>query len=108
MNYYRLFSLLILIVFFFKLNTSLLAETKINKNLSCITILTIASEQSKSAGEGEKHKKLLKLKESFLVKYPLKDVSEKEISASTDEHKKAIEDKGKRYINKWLQKCGLK
>jgi hypothetical protein len=70
--------------------------------------LKLASEKSKNAGEMAKYEKLKKLKKSFQSKYKDNQFSKKEVQLKTDEHNLKIKEKGQRYINKNLQKCGLK
>ena len=78
------------------------------KDLSCITLLKLAGQKSKIAGEMIKYEKLKKLQKSFLEKYEDNHFSEKETQSKLDEHNLKIIEKGQRYINKNLQKCGLK
>ena len=52
--------------------------------------------------------KLKKLKKSFKEKYKDNHFSEKDIQSKLDEHNVKVKEKGQRYINKNLQKCGLK
>ena len=105
---------LILFTFLFSLTLTLKAEitlkakTSEEKDLGCITLLKLASEKSKNAGEMIKYEKLKKLKQSFQEKYKDNHFSEKDIQSKLSDHGKMIKEKGKRYINKNLQKCGLK
>ena len=55
-----------------------------------------------------KYEKLKKLKKSFKAKYKDNHFSEKDIQSKLDEHNLKVKEKGQRYINKNLQKCGLK
>ena len=97
-----------LISFSLKAEVTLKAKTAEEKDLGCITLLKLASEKSKSAGEMAKYEKLKKLKKSFKSKYKDNQFSEKEVQLKIDEHNFKIKEKGQRYINKNLQKCGLK
>ena len=97
-----------LISFSIKAEVTLKAKTAEEKDLGCITLLKLASEKSKNAGEMAKHEKLKKLKKSFQSKYKDNQFSKKEVQLKTDEHNLKIKEKGQRYINKNLQKCGLK
>ena len=94
----------------FLLSYSFLLEAKTpeEKDLGCITLLKLASEKSKMAGEMIKYEKLKKLKKSIKAKYNNNHFSEKDIQLKLDEHNLNIKEKGQRYINKNLQKCGLK
>ena len=96
------------ISFLFKVEVTLKAKTAEEKDLGCITLLKLASEKSKNAGEMAKYEKLKKLKKSFQSKYKDNQFSEKEVQLKIDEHNFKIKEKGQRYINKNLQKCGLK
>ena len=87
---------------------TLKAQASEAKDLGCITLLKLASEKSKNAGEMIKYEKLKKLKKSFQSKYKDNQFSEKELQLKIDEHNLKIKEKGQRYINKNLQKCGLK
>ena len=71
-------------------------------------MLKLASEKSKNAGEMIKYEKLKKLQKSFQGKYKENHFSEKDTQSKLDEHNLKIKEKGQRYINKNLQKCGLK
>ena len=53
-------------------------------------------------------KKLIKLKKSYLNKYETNYFSNNKVESKITEHNLKIKEKGKRYINKGLQKCGLK
>ena len=55
-----------------------------------------------------KYEKLKKLKKSFQSKYKVGYFSEENVQSKIDEHNLKIKEKGQRYINKNLQKCGLK
>ena len=70
-------------------------------------MLKLASEKSKNAGEMIKYEKLKKLQKSFQEKYKDKSFFRK-IQSKLDEHNLKIKEKGQRYVNKNLQKCGLK
>ena len=102
------FTLICLISFVLRAEVTLKAKTAEEKDLGCITLLKLASEKSKNAGEMIKYEKLKKLKKSFQSKYKDNQFSEKEVELKIDEHNLKIKEKGQRYINKNLQKCGLK
>tara|TARA_B100001559_G_scaffold305865_1_gene296547 strand:- start:344 stop:670 length:327 start_codon:yes stop_codon:yes gene_type:complete len=102
------FTFICLISFVLKAEVTLKAKTAEEKDLGCITLLKLASEKSKNAGEMIKYEKLNKLKKSFQSKYKNNQFSEKELQLKIDEHNLKIKEKGQRYINKNLQKCGLK
>ena len=70
--------------------------------------MKLAGEKSKKDGEMVKYEKLKKLEKSFLSKYENNHFSEKDTESQTDKHNLKIKEKGTRYINKGLQKCGLK
>lgn len=84
------------------------ASPKEEKDLGCITLLTIASEKSKNNGEMDKYEKLKKLKKSFQANYKDEHFSDETIKLELDKQNLKILEKGQRYINKGLQKCGLK
>tara|TARA_B100001989_G_C24249067_1_gene321149 strand:+ start:79 stop:405 length:327 start_codon:yes stop_codon:yes gene_type:complete len=98
----------ILISYILKAEITLKAQSPEEKDLGCITLLKLASEKSKIAGEMIKYKKLKKLQKSFLGKYEENHFSENDTQSKLDEHNLKIKEKGQRYINKNLQKCGLK
>ena len=100
--------LFILVTLIFIAGFTLKAKTPEEKDLSCISLLKLAGEKSKSAGEMVKYEKLKKLKKSFKEKYKDNHFSEKDIQSKLDEHNVKVKEKGQRYINKNLQKCGLK
>ena len=102
------FTLICLISFVLRAEVTLKAKTAEEKDLGCITLLKLASEKSKNAGEMIKYEKLKKLKKTFQSKYKDNQFSEKEVQLKIDEHNFKIKEKGQRYINKNLQKCGLK
>ena len=106
------FVLLILPVLFIshllKAEITLKAKTPEEKDLACITLLKLASEKSKNAGEMIKYEKLKKLQKNFEGKYKENHFTEKDTQSKLDEHNLKIKEKGQRYINKNLQKCGLK
>ena len=97
-----------LISFVLKADVTLKAKGSESKDLSCITLLKLASEKSKNAGEMIKYEKLKKLQQNFQSKYEDNRFSENEVQLKMDEHNLNIKEKGQRYINKNLQKCGLK
>ena len=96
------------ISYLLKAEITLKAKTPEEKDLACITLLKLASERSKNAGEMIKYEKLRKLQKSFQGKYKDNYFSEKDVQSKLDEHNLKIKEKGQRYINKNLQKCGLK
>tara|TARA_B100000963_G_C22435141_1_gene583974 strand:- start:136 stop:462 length:327 start_codon:yes stop_codon:yes gene_type:complete len=98
----------IFISYLLKAEITLKAKTPEEKDLGCITLLKLASEKSKNAGEMIKYEKLRKLQKSFQGKYKVNHFSDKDIQSKLDEHNLRIKEKGQRYINKNLQKCGLK
>ena len=100
--------LIFLISYTLKAEVKLKAQTSEEKDLGCITLLKLASEKSKNAGEMIKYEKLKKLQKSFQNKYKVGYFSEENVQSKIDEHNLKIKDKGQRYINKNLQKCGLK
>ena len=102
------FTFICLISFVLRAEVTLKAKTAEEKDLGCITLLKLASEKSKNLGEMIKYEKLKKLKKSFQSKYKDNQFSEKEVELKIDEHNFKIKEKGQRYINKNLQKCGLK
>ncbi len=91
-----------------KAEVTLKAKSQEEKDLGCISLLKLASEKSKIAGEMIKYEKLKKLQKSFLEKYEVNFFSENDIQSKLDEHNLKIKEKGQKYINKNLQKCGLK
>ena len=99
---------ILLISYLLKAEITLKAKTPEEKDLGCITLLMLASEKSKNAGEMIKYEKLIKLKKSYQGKYKNKYFSNKDIQSKLDEHNLKIKEKGQRYVNKNLQKCGLK
>ena len=98
----------LLISYILKAEITLKAKTPEEKDLGCITLLKLASEKSKNAGEMIKYEKLKKLQKSFKNKYKVGYFSEENVQSKIDEHNLNIKEKGQRYINKNLQKCGLK
>ena len=100
--------LIFLISFTLKAEVKLKAQTSEEKDLGCITLLKLASEKSKNAGEMIKYEKLKKLQKNFKNKYKVGYFSEENVQSKIDEHNLKIKEKGQRYINKNLQKCGLK
>ena len=103
-----LFTLVLFICFALKTKSTLKAKAPEEKDLICITILKLAADKSKNAGEMIKYEKIIKLKKSYTGKYKENHFSEKIILSKINDHNLIIEDKGQRYINKNLQKCGLK
>ena len=55
-----------------------------------------------------KYEKLKKLQKNFQNKYKVGYFLEENIKSKIDEHNLKIKEKGQRYINKNLQKYGLK
>ena len=107
----RFILLIIPVLLFFNLvkaEITLKSKTPEEKDLGCIILLKSASEKSKNAGEMIKYEKLKKLQKSFQAKYKDNHFSEKDIQSKLDQHNLKIKEKGQRYINKNLQKCGLK
>jgi len=100
--------LIFLISFVLKAEVKLKAKTSEEKDLGCITLLKLAGEKSKNTGEMIKYEKLKKLQKSFKNKYKVGYFSEENVQSKIDEHNLNIKEKGQRYINKNLQKCGLK
>ncbi len=98
----------LLISYILKAEITLKTKSQEEKDLGCITLLKLASEKSKIAGEMIKYEKLKKLQKSFLGKYEVNYFSQNDTITKLDEHKLKIKEKGQRYINKNLQKCGLK
>ena len=102
------FTLVCIICYVLKAEITLKAKTSEEKDLGCITLLKLAGEKSKNAGEMIKYEKLKKLQKSFQSKYEVNYFSEKNVQSKIDGHNLMIKEKGQRYINKNLQKCGLK
>ena len=102
------FSLVCIICYTLKAEITIKAKTSEEKDLGCIALLKLASEKSKNAGEMIKYEKLKKLQKSFQSKYEEDYFSKNNVQSKIDEHNLMIKEKGKRYINKNLQKCGLK
>lgn len=103
-----LFTLTFFLCFDLKTEVTLKAKSPEDKDLNCITILELAASKSKSAGEMIKYEKIIKLKKGYTGKYEENHFSEKIIQSKTNDHNLIIKEKGQRYINKNLQKCGLK
>jgi len=91
-----------------KSEVTLKAQASEIKDVNCITLLQIASEKSKKEGEMVKYEKLKTLKQKYLSKYSENHFSDDNLQLRINEHNLKIKEKGKRYINKGLQKCGLK
>ena len=104
----KIFTLFLLSFFLLKSQVTLNAKTPEEKDLGCITLLKLAGEKSKKDGEMVKYEKLKKLEKSFSSKYENNHFSEKDTESQIDKHNLKIKEKGARYINKGLQKCGLK
>ena len=105
--------LFILFLFFvspilLKSEVTLKAQTSEIKDINCITLLQIASEKSKKDGEMVKYDKLKTLQQKYLSKYSENHFSDDNLQLRINNHNLKIKEKGKRYINKGLQKCGLK
>ena len=103
-----LFTLVLFTCFTLKTKATIKAKTPEEKDLICITILKLAADKSKKAGEMIKYEKIIKLKKTYTGKYKENHFSEKIIQSKTNDHNLIIKEKGQRYINKNLQKCGLK
>ncbi len=108
MNQILLILPILLISYLLEAEVTLKAKTSEEKDLGCITLLELASEKSKNAGEMIKYEKLIKLQKSYQGKYKNKYFSNEEIQLKLNEHNLKIKEKGQRYVNKNLQKCGLK
>ena len=93
---------------FLKSEITLKANSYEDKDASCIALLQIASEKSKKEGEMVKFEKLKSLQNKYISKYPENYFSNDVVRLNIDDHNLNIKEKGKRYINKGLQKCGLK
>ncbi len=104
----KIITLFLLSFFLLKSQVTLNAKTPEEKDLGCITLLKLAGEKSKKDGEMVKYEKLKKLEKSFSSKYENNHFSEKDTESQIDKHNLKIKEKGTRYINKGLQKCGLK
>lgn len=99
----------ILSIIFLLINKgSLKAKTNEEKDLNCITLLKLASQKSKNDGEMLKYEKLKKLQKAIQEKYSEDHFSKTNVESKIDKHNLKIKEKGQRYINKGLQKCGLK
>ena len=72
----------LLISYILKAEITLKAKTPEEKDLGCITLLKLASEKSKNAGEMVKYEKLKKLQKSFQGKYKENHFSEKDIQSN--------------------------
>ena len=55
-----------------------------------------------------KYEKLKTLQKKYVNKYSENHFSDDNLQLRINEHNLKIKEKGKRYINKGLQKCGLK
>ena len=108
MKIFVIFFIFLAPIFVLKSEITLKAKTSEEKDLGCITLLKLASEQSKDAGEMAKYEKLKKLQKSFLNKYDDGQFTKQEEISQIEIHNLKIKEKGKRYVNKGLQKCGLK
>ena len=104
----KILTLFLLSFFLLKSQVTLNSKTPEEKDLGCITLLKLAGEKSKKDGEMVKYEKLKKLEKSFSSKYENNHFSEKDTESQIDKHNLKIKEKGTRYINKGLQKCGLK
>ena len=100
--------LLFTLVLFVCFAATLEAKSSEEKDLICISMLKIAADKSKNAGEMIRYEKIIKLKKMYTEKYKENHFSEKIILSKINDHNLIIEEKGQRYINKNLQKCGLK
>ena len=108
MKFYLFFIFTFFSLFTLKSEIKLKAKTPEERDLGCITLLKLASEKSKKDGEMIKYEKLKKLQKNYLSKYADNHFSDDEAQSQIDVHNLKIKEKGKRYINKGLQKCGLK
>ena len=81
------------ISFLFKVEVTLKAKTAEEKDLGCITLLKLAGEKSKNAGEMIKYEKLKKLQKSFQNKYKVGYFSEENVQSKIDEHNLKIKEK---------------
>ena len=108
MRYLFLIILIYSLSFASKSEISLKAKTPEEKDLICMTLLKIASEKSKKDGEMIKFEKLKKLGKSYSDKYKEGHFSDQNIKLQIENHNLKVSEKGQRYINKGLQKCGLK
>ena len=91
-----------------KSEVTLKAQTSEIKDINCITLLQIASEKSKKEGEMVKYEKLKTLQQKYKSKYTENYFTDDNLQSRISDHNLKIKEKGKRYINKGLQKCGLK
>ena len=91
-----------------KSEVTLKAQTSEIKDINCITLLQIASEKSKKEGEMVKYEKLKTLQQKYKSKYTENYFTDDNLQLRISDHNLKIKEKGKRYINKGLQKCGLK
>ena len=103
-----LFTVICIISMSLETEITVKASTAKEKDLVCITLLELAGKKSKRSGEMVKYQKLKKLQKHLQINYKVNDFSEKEIQIQMDQHNVKIKEKGQRYINKSLQKCGLK
>lgn len=94
--------------FVIKAEVTLKASNSEEKDLGCITLLKLASEKSQKDGETVKYEKLKKLQKRYILKYKEDYFSKQQTSSKLNEHNLKIKEKGPRYVNKGLQKCGLK
>ncbi len=94
--------------FILKAEVTLKTSNSEEKDLGCITLLKIASDKSKKDGATEKYEKLKKLQNNYLKKYKEGNFSKQKTTTKLDEHNLKIKEEGQRYVNKGLQKCGLK
>ena len=106
-------NLIVLFLFFvspilLKSEITLKAQTSETKDINCITLLQIASEKSKKEGEMVKYEKLKNLQQKYKSKYTENHFTDDNLQLRISDHNLKIKEKGKRYINKGLQKCGLK
>ena len=65
-------------------------------------------KKSKKEGEMVKYEKLKNLQKKYISKYSENHFSDDNLQLRINDHNLKIKEKGKRYINKGLQKCGLK
>tara|TARA_B100000989_G_scaffold125367_1_gene92904 strand:+ start:771 stop:1097 length:327 start_codon:yes stop_codon:yes gene_type:complete len=108
MNYLICFIFFCFFSFVIKAEVTLKDSNSEEKDLSCITLLKLASEKSQKNGETIKYEKLKKLQKRYILKYKEGYFSKQQTSLKLNEHNLKIKEKGQRYVNKGLQKCGLK
>ena len=95
----KLFLFMFIFFSFFTLKSEvkLKAITPEERDLGCITLLTLASEKSKKDGEMVKYEKLKKLQKSYLGKYEDAEPLLKSLYKTTDEKMLSKDEKMKTY-----------